>query len=80
MLEIKLKMGALYHAASDTQQQGALNLLGGKVEALKKYVHEILADAEIIEEFGERISYSIPKTSVISIASVFSAMEKGMDW
>ena len=66
MLEVKLHVGG-----------GAAEDLDARVDGLHKYVRGIVPHAEVSECFGERITYKIPKKSVTSLATVFSAMEKG---
>ncbi|XP_072019069.1 cholesterol transporter ABCA5-like [Amphiura filiformis] len=66
VLEVKLQLHG----------QGALE---ERIEALHNYVRSILHDAEVSENFGERITYKIPKKSVASLSTVFAAMEKGKD-
>ena len=47
------------------------------MDAIKVFVLDLFSDASVMEQFSERVQYKVPKSSVTSLAKVFTALEEG---
>ena len=74
---LKDKYGGGYILEVKLQMRSQENL-EERIDALHEYVRSILPNAEVTENFGERLTFKLPKKSVASLSAVFAAMEKGM--
>lgn len=68
ILEVKLKAG-IAHETQDSVEQ--------RMNKLEEYVFSMFPDAVIVERFGLRAQYKIPRNNVKSLAHVFSSLEEG---
>lgn len=68
ILEVKLKAG-IAHETQDSVEQ--------RMNTLEEYVFSMFPDAVIVERFGLRAQYKIPRNNVKSLALVFSSLEEG---
>lgn len=68
ILEVKLKAG-IAHETPDSVEQ--------RMNKLEEYVFSMFPDAVIVERFGLRAQYKIPRNNVKSLAHVFSSLEEG---
>lgn len=68
ILEVKLKAG-IAHETQDSVEQ--------RMNKLEEYVFSMFSDAVIVERFGLRAQYKIPRNNVKSLAHVFSSLEEG---
>lgn len=65
---MKLKAG-IAHETQDSVEQ--------RMNTLEEYVFSMFPDAVIVERFGLRAQYKIPRNNVKSLALVFSSLEEG---
>lgn len=65
---MKLKAG-IAHETQDSVEQ--------RMNTLEEYVFFMFPDAVIVERFGLRAQYKIPRNNVKSLAHVFSSLEEG---
>nr|XP_006816828.1 PREDICTED: ATP-binding cassette sub-family A member 5-like [Saccoglossus kowalevskii] len=68
ILEVKLK-------SSDDEED--VSTLAEKIQKLETFVMDAFPSANMIENFGERIMYKIPRDGVKSLAIVFDTLEEG---
>ncbi|XP_062616764.1 cholesterol transporter ABCA5-like, partial [Saccostrea cucullata] len=68
ILEVKLKAGAANESTESVDQ---------RMDTLEEYVFTMFPDAIIVERFGLRAQYKVPKNNVRSLAHVFSSLEEG---
>ncbi|XP_038065899.1 ATP-binding cassette sub-family A member 5-like [Patiria miniata] len=78
LLEAKLNPGEAYYSMDHTTGE-ATRLLEQKMQALDDKIHHVFPSAETVENFGERVTYKIPKEDVGSLARVFAALEEGKE-
>lgn len=68
LLEVKLKAGIANESAESVDQ---------RMDALEEYVFSMFPNAVIVERFGLRAQYKVPKADVHSLARVFTSLEEG---
>ncbi|XP_056019371.1 cholesterol transporter ABCA5-like isoform X3 [Ostrea edulis] len=68
LLEVKLKAGIANESAESVDQ---------RMDALEEYVFSMFPNAVIVERFGLRAQYKVPKADVHSLAQVFTSLEEG---
>nr|XP_022313180.1 ATP-binding cassette sub-family A member 5-like isoform X3 [Crassostrea virginica]XP_022313182.1 ATP-binding cassette sub-family A member 5-like isoform X3 [Crassostrea virginica]XP_022313183.1 ATP-binding cassette sub-family A member 5-like isoform X3 [Crassostrea virginica] len=68
ILEIKLKTGVVNESSESVEQ---------RMNQLEEYVLSLFPDAVIVERFGLRAQYKVPRNNVTSLAKVFTSLEEG---
>ena len=68
ILEIKLKTGVVNESSESVEQ---------RMNQLEEYVLSLFPDAIIVERFGLRAQYKVPRNNVTSLAKVFTSLEEG---
>jgi hypothetical protein len=68
LLEVKLKAGIVNESAESVDQ---------RMNTLEEYVLSMFPHAMVVESFGLRAQYKVPKADVQSLAQVFSSLEEG---
>ncbi|XP_022092654.1 ATP-binding cassette sub-family A member 5-like isoform X2 [Acanthaster planci] len=78
LLEAKLNPGQAYYSMDHATDE-ADRLLERLGTALHDKIQEVFPSAELLESFGERVTYKIPSQDVQSLATVFAALEEGKE-
>ncbi|XP_038064701.1 ATP-binding cassette sub-family A member 5-like [Patiria miniata] len=77
-LEVKLNPGPAYYSMDHTSGQ-AVQLLEGLLASLDNQIRKVFPSAEVMESFGERVTYKIPSRDVKSLSTVFAVLEQGKE-